>query len=199
VAPPRPRGPWRRRVLVGPSLGLNGNASDTWAYEPATSSWLPQTFANAAAPAPRQMTGMAWDDAGGQGLLFGGRVARTGAANDLWALVPTTATVTPSPSPTPASVRKALDVGWVVDPSGKLLLTSQQVDEVATAGATDVRLAFNLGAGASWTPALLNTYGQAITMFENAGIGQDLALFVMLDNKNGTGEGLTTERLCGIL
>jgi len=158
-------------LLVGPGLGLNGNAADTWAYEPAANSWLPQTFATTTAPALRQMTGLAWDDASGQGLLFGGRVAGTGAANDLWALVPSTVTVTPSPSATPAPVRKALDVGWVVDPNGKLLLTSQQVTKVAAAGASDVRLVFNLGNSTAWTPTLLTSYAQAITMFENAGIG----------------------------
>jgi len=157
--------------LVGPGLALNGNAADTWAYEPSTGSWIAQGFATATTPALRQMTSMAWDDADGQGLLFGGRVSGMGDANDLWALVPTTMTTAPTPSPTPAAVRKALDVGMTVDPNGNLLITSRQVDEVATAGAAYVRLSFNLGASTSWTPALLNTYGQVVTMFQRAGVG----------------------------
>jgi len=157
--------------LVGPGLGLNGNAADMWAYEPSTGSWIAQGFATATTLALRQMTSMAWDDADGQGLLFGGRVAGVGAANDLWALVPTTTTTAPTPSPTPAVVRKALDVGMTVDPNGALLITQRQVDEVATAGAAYVRLSFNLGNSASWTPTLLNTYGQVVTMFQRAGVG----------------------------
>ncbi len=159
--------------LVGPGLGLNGNAADTWAYEPSTGSWVAQGFTTATTPALRQMTSMAWDAADGQGLLFGGRVAGTGAANDLWVLVPATTTLapTPAPSPPPAAPRKALDVGMTVDPNGNLLLTQRQVDEVATAGAAYIRLSFNLGNSTSWTPALLNTYDQVVTMFQRAGVG----------------------------
>jgi hypothetical protein len=157
--------------LVGPGLDLNGAANDLWAYDPAATTWEEQNVANSGTLPPRQMTGMAWDDADGEGLLFGGDVSGVGPANDLWALAPAAATAPPTPSPTPAAVQKALDVGLVVDRNGSLLVTPQEINAIAATGATRVRFSFDLGTSASWTPTLLNTYGQAITMFENAGIG----------------------------
>jgi hypothetical protein len=157
--------------LVGPGLGLGGDANDTWAYDPSSTTWLAQNVTNSGALPARQMTGMAWDDADGQGLLFGGYASGVGAANDLWSLAPVTSTAPPTPSPTPAAVQKALDVGLVVDRNGNLLVTPQEINAITATGATRVRFAFDLGTSTSWTPTLLNTYGQAITMFENAGIG----------------------------
>ena len=57
----------------------------------------------AGAPPLRQMTAMVWDDADGETLLFGGRVAGVGAANDLWALAPTSALPFPTFTPTPTA------------------------------------------------------------------------------------------------
>jgi hypothetical protein len=156
--------------LVGPGLGLNGDANDLWAYDPATTAWLAQNVTNSSALPLRQMTSMAWDDADGEGFLFGGRVSGVGAANDLWALAPATSTAAPTPSPTPAAVQKAVDVGLVVDSNGNLLVTSQEINSITASGATRVRFAFDLGTSTSWTTTLLSAYGQAITMFENAGI-----------------------------
>ena len=158
--------------LVGPGLGLNGNADDTWAYEPAATTWTQQNVANPTAVPLRQMTGMGWDDATGRGLLFGGRVAGVGTSNDLWAIVPTTPTGTPTPSPTPASVQKALDVGSVVDNNGNSLVTDQVVSQAVAAGATYVRVDFHLaGPGVtSWTPTLLSTYDGIVAMFRHAGL-----------------------------
>jgi hypothetical protein len=157
--------------LVGPGLGLGGDTNDTWAYDPSTTTWLAQNVTNSSALPARQMPGMAWDDADGEGLLFGGYVSGVGAANDLWALAPVTSTDTPTPSPTPASVQKALDVGLVVDSNGNLLVTPREINAITSTGATRVRFAFDLGNSTSWTPTLLKAYGRAITMFENAGIG----------------------------
>lgn len=163
---------WHARFIVGPGLGLNGDASDTWAYDPAATAWAPLTLSTAVTPTLRQMTAMAWDDADGQALFFGGRVSGTGAANDLWALAPATPNATPTPSPTPAAVQKALDVGWVLDNDGNLLPgLSQEVNYAKAAGAALVRIDFRLGSQTSWTQTLLGNYGQAITMFKSAGIG----------------------------
>ena len=311
--------------LIGPGLGLNGDANDTSAYEPGLNSWLALNVSNSNILPPRQMTGMAWDDADGQAFLFGGRMAGVGAANDLWMLAATTnapmptatptstalpgpsplptgtstappnptatvtltptatisptitatatvtgtvtatatlshtvtatatftgtstatgtptatitptvtitptatlsgtvtatatisrtvtatttitptlsptvtltptiiasptptlsPTVTPSPSATstsvppavppifvPGAVRKALDIGLAVDPTGKVLVTDQEVAAVAATGATLVRIDFVLGQAVSWTPTLLGTYAAVVAKFENAGI-----------------------------
>jgi hypothetical protein len=159
------------RFLVGPGLGLGGAANDVWAYDPTTMTWLAQNVTNSGTLPPRQTTGMAWDEADGEGLLFGGYVSGVGPANDLWALAPATSTAPPTPSPTSAAVQKALDVGLVVDRNGNLLVTPQEIDAITATGATRVRFSLDLGTSAGWTSTLLNSYGQAITMFENAGIG----------------------------
>ena len=36
--------------LVVPGLGLNGDANDLWAYDPATTAWLAQNVVNYVAP-----------------------------------------------------------------------------------------------------------------------------------------------------
>ncbi len=70
-------------------------------------------------------------------------------------------------------MQKALDIGWVVNlGNGSLMVTPQEVASVQATGATLVRIDFSLPAGlTSWTPSLLNAYGQAITLFQQAGIG----------------------------
>jgi hypothetical protein len=55
---------------------------------------------------------------------------------------------------------------------GSLVVTPQEVASVKATGAGLVRIDFSLPAGTTnWTPTLLATYGQAITMFQDAGIG----------------------------
>lgn len=156
--------------LVGPGLGLNGDTNDLWAFDPAARTWKRQSIAGSAAPQPRQMSGLAWDDADGQGFLFGGRVAGPGPANDLWALQPAAPTGPPPALPW-QPVRQAVDVGLVVNSDGTLNVTPREVQAVVDAGATMVRFSFGLGNNSSWSPALLRAYGHAITMFQNAGVG----------------------------
>lgn len=156
--------------LVGPGLGLDGDTRDLWAYDPAAKVWDQQAVSGPA-PQPRQMGLLVWDDADGQGLLIGGRVAKIGTANDLWALRPATTPAAPPPAAPWPAIRQAVDVGLLMNGDGTLAVTPRMVQAVKDAGATMVRFAFHLGPHTGWSPALLQDYGRVITMFGKAGIG----------------------------
>ena len=159
-------------VIAGPGLSLtDGNVADAWADRATAGAWQPLPVAPAPLPPPRRLTAWAWDDASGRFLLFGGRITRLGAANDLWELAPSTPQSAPPPPPA-HPLTAGLDEGWALDNEGRPIVSDAQIAATRRAGARYVRINFRLGHAHDWSDhALLAGYDAVVDRYRAAGIG----------------------------